>query len=222
MAYTAIACTDKGYRRLNTVILIFMSFVALASVVMLIYSFVNDRIHFGLAWIIAFILSLSYVLIRRNTVFSTYLATDKQNIYMNTWKNDFLPYDVDNKIKIIREFIPAKTKLIKIPIEELNTVAIGTKNFIKRYAEECEEFAQKLKPFEKSKDFYQKKYIDSMDIFFVITEDGSSYFMPIEKFSPRDVSRILQLIQRLNPDINIKINSKKFRMSLRANKKSGD
>ena len=54
-----------------------------------------------------------------------------------------------------------------------------------------------------------------MDIFFVITEDGSSYFMPIEKFSSRDVSRVLQLIQRFNPDINIKINSKTFRLSLK-------
>ncbi len=215
MAYTAIACTDKSYRRINIVVLLFMTLVAVASVVMLIYSFVNDRIHFGLAWIIAFILSGSYVLIRRNTVFSTYLATDKQNIYMNTWSNDFLPYDVSNKIKIIREFIPAKTKLIKIPVEEINTVIIGTKNFIKRYAEECEDFTQKLKPFEKSKDYYQKKSIDSMDIFFVITEDGSSYFMPIERFSSRDVSRVLQLIQRLNPDISIKINSKKFRMNLK-------
>lgn len=215
MAYAAIACTDKSYRRNNIIILSIMSIVAIASVVMLIYSFVNDRIHFGLAWLIAFVLSSSYVLIRRNTVFSTYLATDKQSIYMNTWTNDFLPYDVSNKIKLVREFIPAKTKLIKIPIEEINSVVIGTKNFIKRYAEECIDFQQKVLPFEKTKDYYQKRAINSMDIFFVITEDGSSYFMPIEKFSSRDVSRVLQLIQRFNPDINIKINSKTFRLSLK-------
>ena len=148
-------------------------------------------------------------------VFLLYLATDKQNVYMNTWSNDFLPYDASNKIKIIREFIPAKTKLIKIPIDEISSVVIGTKNFIKRYAEESIDFRQKVKPFEKSKDYYQKKAVNNMDLFFVTTLDGSAYFMPIEKFSPRDVSRVIQFIQRLNPEMNIKINSRNFRMNLK-------
>ena len=134
---------------------------------------------------------------------------------MNTWKNDFFSYDVSNKIKIIREFVPSKTKLIKIPIDKISSIVVGTKNSVKKYAEENEEFQKQVQPFETSKDFAQKKAVNSMDLFFVTTTEGTSYFMPIENFSPRDVSRVLQFIQRLNPEINIKVNSRTFRISLK-------
>ena len=215
MEYAAKACTHKKYRRKNKIILSIMTALSVLSLIMLVCSFVSEKILFGLSWLIAFILLASYVLIRYNTVFPTYLATDKKNIYMNTWKNDFFSYDVSNKIKIIREFVPSKTKLIKIPIDKISSIVVGTKNSVKKYAEENEEFQKKVQPFENSKDFAQKKAVNSMDLFFVTTTEGTSYFMPIENFSPRDVSRVLQFIQRLNPEINIKVNSRTFRISLK-------
>lgn len=215
MEYAAKACTHKKYRRKNKIILSIMTALSVLSLIMLVFSFVSEKILFGLSWLIAFILLASYVLIRYNTVFPTYLATDKKNIYMNTWKNDFFSYDVSNKIKIIREFVPSKTKLIKIPIDKISSIVVGTKNSVKKYAEENEEFQKKVQPFENSKDFAQKKAVNSMDLFFVTTTEGTSYFMPIENFSPRDVSRVLQFIQRLNPEINIKVNSRTFRISLK-------
>jgi len=215
MEYAAKACTHKKYRRKNKIILSIMTALSILSLIMLVFSFVTEKILFGLSWLIAFILLASYVLIRYNTVFPTYLATDKKNIYMNTWKNDFFSYDVSNKIKIIREFVPSKTKLIKIPIDKISSIVVGTKNSVKKYAEENEEFQKQVQPFENSKDFAQKKAVNSMDLFFVTTTEGTSYFMPIENFSPRDVSRVLQFIQRLNPEINIKVNSRTFRISLK-------
>ena len=215
MEYAAKACTHKKYRRKNKIILSIMTALSILSLIMLVFSFVTEKILFGLSWLIAFILLASYVLIRYNTVFPTYLATDKRNIYMNTWKNDFFSYDVSNKIKIIREFVPSKTKLIKIPIDKISSIVVGTKNSVKKYAEENEEFQKQVQPFETSKDFAQKKAVNSMDLFFVTTTEGTSYFMPIENFSPRDVSRVLQFIQRLNPEINIKVNSRTFRISLK-------
>jgi len=215
MEYAAKACTHKKYRRKNKIILSIMTALSILSLIMLVFSFVTEKILFGLSWLIAFILLASYVLIRYNTVFPTYLATDKKNIYMNTWKNDFFSYDVSNKIKIIREFVPSKTKLIKIPIDKISSIVVGTKNSVKKYAEENEEFQKQVQPFETSKDFAQKKAVNSMDLFFVTTTEGTSYFMPIENFSPRDVSRVLQFIQRLNPEINIKVNSRTFRISLK-------
>ena len=215
MEYAAKACTHKKYRLKNKIILSIMTALSVLSLIMLVFSFVTEKILFGLSWLIAFILLASYVLIRYNTVFPTYLATDKKNIYMNTWKNDFFSYDVSNKIKIIREFVPSKTKLIKIPIDKISSIVVGTKNSVKKYAEENEDFQKKVQPFENSKDFAQKKAVNSMDLFFVTTTEGTSYFMPIENFSPRDVSRVLQFIQRLNPEINIKVNSRTFRISLK-------
>lgn len=215
MAYAAKANTNKKYRHKNQIILLLMTILAIASLIMLIFSFATGMVFFGIAWIIAFILLASYVLIRFNTVFTTYLATDKSNIYMNSWTNDFFSYDVTNKIKILSEFIPAKTKLIKIPIDSIESIVIGTKNSIKRYTDENSLFRARIAPYEKTKDFAIKKAINSMDLFYVATNEDSSFFMPIEHFSSRDVARVLQFVQRVNPNIMIKVNSKNFRMNLK-------
>lgn len=213
--YAAMACTNKGYRNRSGIAIGILSALSLLSLVMLILDFINGKILWGVFWILALILALSYVIIRINSVYTTYLATDKKKVYMKNWVNDFLPYDADNKIKIFREFIPARTKLIQIPIEDIATILIGTKNFIKRYGEDNESFRVNLKPLEQSKDYYQKKTVQSMDLIYVSTYDGECYYMPIVKFTPRDVSRVLQFIQRANPETEIRVNSKEFRMSLK-------
>lgn len=213
--YAVVACTNKGYRQRSGIAIGLLGALSVLAVVMLILDFISGRVLWGVFWILALILALSYVIIRVNSVYATYLASDKKNIYMKNWVNDFLPYDAENRIKLIREFIPARTKLIQIPIEDISTVLIGTKNFIKRYGEDNEDFRDSLKPLEKSKDYYQKKAVQSMDLIYVSTFDGECYFMPIVKFTARDVSRVLQFIQRGNPEAEIRINSKEFRINLK-------
>lgn len=213
--YAVVACTNKGYRQRSGIAIGLLGALSVLAVVMLILDFISGRVLWGVFWILALILALSYVIIRVNSVYATYLASDKKNIYMKNWVNDFLPYDAENRIKLIREFIPARTKLIQIPIEDISTVLIGTKNFIKRYGEDNEDFRDSLKPLEKSKDYYQKKTVQSMDLIYVSTFDGECYFMPIVKFTARDVSRVLQFIQRGNPEAEIRINSKEFRINLK-------
>lgn len=213
--YAAKACTNKNYRRSNGIkigILILLSVLAL---VMLIIDFINGKILWGIFWLIAMILALSYVVIRINAVYTTYLATDKKNLYMKNWTNDFLPYDSQHGIRIFREFIPAKTKLIEIPIDEISAVLIGTKNFIKRYGSDNDNFRHGIMPLEKSKDFYQKKSLQSMDLIYVSTYDDECYYMPISKFNPRDVGKILQYVHRANPDAELRINSREFRLGMK-------
>ena len=213
--YAVKACTNKRYRKISTVIISFFGALSLLSLIMLIVDFINGKILWGVFWLIALILTLSYVIIRINSVYPTYIASDKKHVYMKNWVNDFLPYDAENKIKILREFIPAGTKLIDIPIEDISTVLIGTKNFIKRYGEDNEGFKESILPLEKSRDYYQKKVVQTMDLIYISTVDGECYFMPIVKFSPRDVSRVLQFIQRMNPQAEIRVNRKVFRMGLK-------
>lgn len=213
--YAVKACTGKAYRRNNGIVIGLLSALSLLSVIMLIIDFINGKVLWGIFWLIALILAFTYVIIRVNTVYPTYLASDKKNVYMKNWVNDFLPYAADSNVKFLREFIPARTKLIKIPIDDIATVLIGTKNFIKRYGEDNEDFRDNLKPLEKSKDYYQKKTVQSMDLIYISTHDGECYYMPIVKFAPRDVSRVLQFIQRLNPEAEIKVNSREFRTSLK-------
>lgn len=211
MASGIKACTRAGYRRKNTVIILLLTLMSCFALVMAIYNLVKGGYLFALAWFIAAILASTYVLIRINTVYPTYLVSDRSNVYMKNWTNDFLPYDYDNKIKILSEFIPAKTKIVEIPMDEIRMILIGTKNFIKRNIDSDMEFTENVKSLEKSKDFYRKRTISTMDIFYVETYDRECYYMPIVKFDSKSIIKIVQSVQEKNPDTTVKSSSKDYR-----------
>ena len=211
MASELKACTAASYRRKNTVIITFVTLLSCFALVMIIYNLIKGNYLFSIAWLIATVLAGTYVLIRINTVYATYIMTDRRSLYMKNWSNDFLPYDYDNKVKILSEFIPAKTKLIEIPLDEINAVLIGTKNFIKRNAEQGTEFASNVKALETSKDYYRKRTVSSMDIFYVETYDRECYYMPIVQFDTKNLTKIVQIIQRVNPDLIFKSSNKAYR-----------
>ena len=205
------ARTNAGYRRKNTVIITIITLLSCFALVMVIYNLIKGSYLFSAAWFIATILAGTYVLIRINTVYSTYIMTDRVSIYMKNWTNDFLPYDYDNSVKILSEFIPAKTKIVEIPVNEISTVLIGTKNFIKRNVAPDMDFVKNVKELERSKDFYRKRTITSMDIFYVETYDRECYYMPVVNFDTKDITKIVQAIQRRNPDLVFKSSSRAYR-----------
>ena len=193
MASSVKACTNSRYRKTNIVIITILSLLSCFALVMVIYNLIKGSYLFSIAWFIATILASTYVLIRINTVFATYISTDRMNLFMKNWNNDFLPYDYDNKVKILSEFIPAKTKIVEIPLNEISTVLIGTKNFIKRN-------------------------VSSMDILYVETFEKECYYMPIVKFDTRNVTKIVQIIQRINPELLIRVSSREYRTLRMASK----
>lgn len=211
MKFTAKACTSKKYRRKNAVIIGFVGLLSCFGLFMLIYQFITGKILFGISYTIAAFLGFTYVIIRVNTVFATYLAADKENLYMKNWSNDFLPYNTDCRVKIICEFIPAKTKLIEVPFNEIASISIGTKNFIKRNASEGSEFLEDIKKFENTRDYYKKKAVSSMDIFYVETLGGSCCHMPIDKFETANVIRIVKGICKRNANVSLRVNSRDYR-----------
>lgn len=205
------ARTAAGYRRKNTVLITILTLLSCFALVMVIYNLIKGDYLFSAAWLIATVLAGTYVFIRINTVYSTYIMTDRETLYMRNWSNDFLPYDFDNKVKILSEFIPAKTKLVEIPLSEINEVLIGTKNFIKRNVNPNSDFVDSIRKLEKTKDFYRKRTISSMDIFYVGTYDNECYYMPIVKFDTKDVTKIVQILQRKNPDLVFKSSNRSYR-----------
>lgn len=209
------ARTRAGYRRKNTVIVTAMTLLSVFSLAMMVYNLIKKEWLFCVAWFIALILAATYVLIRINSVFATYIATDRENLYMKNWSNDFLPYDYDSKLKIFSEFIPAKTKLVEIPLDEIHTVVIGTKNFVKRNTDASMPFHKSLKKIEKTKDFYRKKTLSSMDIFYVETYARECYYMPIVNFDTKDVTKIVQIMARKNIDLELKVGSRDYRSLLK-------
>lgn len=211
MKYSAKACTSKKYRRTNEIAIIFVGLLSCFGLVMMIYEFITGKVLFGISYLIATFLGFTYVIIRMNTVFATYIAADKDNVYMKNWSNDFLPYNTDSPIKLISEFVPAKTKIVEIPIIEISKIAIGTKNFIKRNAAEESSFLKSIKKFENTHDNYKKKAVSGMDIFYIETYDGGCYHMPIDKFETANVVKIIKNLQKKNPEIDLRVNSRDYR-----------
>ncbi len=205
------ARTNARFRRITAVIAAFIALLTCFALVMVIYNLIKANWLFAAAWFIAALLAASYVVIRVNTVFTTYLALEGGYLHMRNWTNEFLPYDYNNKLKIFSEFIPAKTKLVEIPVDEVAGIIIGTKNFIKRNIEPDRDFVKKIKPLERTRDFYRKKTVSSMDIFYVETYEGECCYMPIERFDAGDIKRIAQLMLAANANMFFKSGDRAYR-----------
>ena len=213
------AATNKKYRVKNAVIIGIVGLLSVFGLVMMIYNFTRGNILFGISYLIAIILGFTYVFIKLNSLFSTYIAVDKRRVYMKNWTNDFLFYDVNNKNKLLREFIPAKTKTVEIPLTEITTVLLGTKGFIKKYAPSDSSFHKAIARFDRAKDYYQKSFLRTADIIYIGIANGECYYMPIVGFDSMELAKIIYCIQEQNPDADIKLNSREFK-NLRNRKKA--
>lgn len=211
MSYAIKARTSSKCRRKNTVFIALGTLLSVTGVIMLVYSLIKASWLFAASYFIALILLVTYIVIRINTVYVTYLATDRESIIMKNWSNDFLPYDVENKVKFLAEFIPSTTKVTEIPINEIEKVVIGTKSFIKRTMADDTEFLQRIAVFENSKDYYQKRTISAMDIFYVRVVSGESYYMPIMNFNTKMVKKLLGIMLKVKPDIEMVFAGREYR-----------
>lgn len=211
MRYAVKACTSKKYRGRNELVIGLVGLLSCFGLIMLIYEFITGKVLFGISYTIATFLGFTYVIIRMNTIFATYLAMDRENVYMKSWENDFLPYNTDCKIKLICEFIPAKIKFTEVPIDEIALVAIGTKNYIKRNISASSPFFERVKAFEETRDFYRKKTVSALDIFYIETYDGSCCHMSVDRFDTAAVTKITKEIMKKNPNVAVKAGSRDYR-----------
>lgn len=209
--YSVTARTKASYRRKSAIIIGIVALLSCAAIVLAVYNLLEANWFFVISYLIAALLGVTYVSIRMNTVYPTYIAVDKQSVYMRRWVNGFMPYNTGFRPKILREFIPAKTELVECPLKEMATVYIGTKNYIKRTAQTGAEFGDDVEPFEKSKDFTVRKAIQSMDIFYVETVDGSYVHMPVTEFSVGSVIKVLRYINKSNPEVKFGIGARAYK-----------
>ena len=217
MASSVKACTNSRYRKTNIVIITILSLLSCFALVMVIYNLIKGSYLFSCV-VYRYDIGVNICSYKINANLYVYISTDRMNLFMKNWNNDFLPYDYDNKVKILSEFIPAKTKIVEIPLNEISKVLIGTKNFIKRNVAPDSDFVKNIRVLEKSKDFYKKKTVSSMDILYVETFEKECYYMPIVKFDTRNVTKIVQIIQRINPELLIRVSSREYRTLRMASK----
>ena len=218
--YKVKAGSDILYKRISGILIFIVAAFVCFAAFMAVYTFMGDgdnRIIFGSGYVIAGILGLLYVIMRINSVYATFIAADGDNVYMKNWENDFLPYNTDGSVKFINSFIPAKTKITEIPIEDISSIIIGTKNFIKRYGQGNDDFLKNLRELEHSKDSYEKKQVQGMDLIYIETTYGDSSYMPIVKFNTKAINRLLKYIKRKNTKVEIKTVNKEFKAFKMAN-----
>lgn len=213
--YKAIAEVEQKKRTRGMIFSGILMFLCVGALLLSIYSFASENVVFGISYIIAIILGFSYIVIKVNQLFSTYIATDDENIIFRCWDNHFFPYNAWNGIPVIREFIPARSEIITIPMKEINTIIIGTKSYIKRNAEN-DAFNKEVLPYEKHKYSSITGMLDKANILYISTKSDECCFMSIDGFNPKDTMEVLNHFTSFcDEDVDIKINSRAFKRYLK-------
>ena len=75
-----------------------------------------------------------------------------------------------------------------------------------------------IRVLEKSKDFYKKKTISSMDILYVETFEKSAIICRLLSSIREMLMKIVQMIQRINPELLIRVSSREYRTLRMASK----
>lgn len=191
---------NKKYKlRAGAVIAAVAAAVAVGTVLM-IYNIMSGALIFAVAYMIAVILGCCYIVIEINSIFATYVAADRQNLYLKNWTNGFVPYELKNKIEFIREFIPSKTEIAQIKIKNIRRCLLGSGKFVKRYCRDNQTFIDRLDEFEKMP-FVSKTTARRMVYFYIETGSGETYFMPVTGFDEDELIKILNLIERRGAEV---------------------
>ena len=204
--YVVQACTDREYRVKTVIICTLLMIFALTALGLMIYNLIKLRFGFVIGYALGMVLAVLYVLIRMNIAFSTNVSADRSYLYLTTWENKLLPYKISCNIPFIREFIPEKNQKLRIDINEISNLYIGTKSFITRNMDRPQFNEQFGKDFKHS----DLKKINKADILCILTE-SNTYFMSVEGFDSKSLYKIIQNILRVNPKIDFHAGSKKYR-----------
>lgn len=184
------------------------------SAAMAVYDIVTGKTAFGLMFALAALIFVVLTLLKINSAFGTYIKVKDDTLYMKSWSNNFLPYDVNSGF--LAEMVPSKTKLTEIPIDEISVVFVGTKDFIKGNATVAgKKLARALYPYEHSARKAKRNLIEKLDLFYVETVDGDCSFMCIYGYEPKRVVDIIGEIYSLNRDVYVKVNSREYRKHIK-------
>lgn len=214
MASKTIKATVNPKKRGSTTALIVLyTALALFSIFMGFFDIANGRRVFGTLFFIAAIIFIILLLIKGNTVFGTLLKIKHNALHLKSWDNGFLPYNPDGGI--FSDLKPSKTKMISVPTGDIETILIGTKDFIKRnMTNSGKRFLKALYPYEHSSKKSKRNSLNGLDIFYLETSDSCA-FMCIQDFSVKNVVSIINDIYCANPTVNIKVSNREYMLHIK-------
>ena len=181
--------------------------VSLAGLVLALISIFSGRFLFAFWYFVAFCLGLSYVVIRINTALPTYLAADSEKLTLSVWNNGVFPYKVEEKPSIISDFIPDRVKTDEIEYQELDSIYVGSKRYLKKTLRE-EEYPRVLSMLEEDK--HMDATLKKMDFFLAFTHSGECAFMSITDFDVEALSDVIDVIERNCQGVKINIHLPKL------------
>lgn len=215
-ALTRVA-VGKKIRRNATVKIAIIGTVTLLGFVLSLYSLFTSNFLFALWYFVAFILGLSYVVIRINSVFPSYIEISEDKLILSVWENGIMPYRISGKFSFLSDFIPEKMKKDEIPLDEIGEVYIGSKRFFDRSVDE-EKYPEILK--ELGSDSHFASLIKRMDFFLVIAKDGEKCMMPVTDFEIDGLYDIISEIEKRCVGVQVFVGIPKLKRKREAIKKA--
>jgi len=207
--YSVQAATAREYRVKSVIICAVLMVLALTAFGLTVYNIIKLNFLYVLGYLIGIALALAVVLMRLNITFATRISADRNTLVLTGWDNMLVPYQTDFSVKFLREFVPAKTRSIKVPIEEITDIYIGTKSYISRSADET--FGEVMSQLIPAADM---KKIAKSDLFAVRTR-RTFHVMSIDNFDTREVGKLVSNILRANEAAELHTSSKKYRVYLK-------
>ena len=193
MEYLSKVSLDAKVRRNHVIKISLVGSVCLLGLALGIYSIVIKNVLFAIWYFLAFLLGLSYVVIRINACFPTFVATDGEKLVLSTWKNGVMPYTLPEKPNFFSDFIPEKIVTNEIAMDDIASIIVGSKRFIKKTLGD-EDYPEIFKQFDKSKNF--DKVLKRMDFILVETKTDENCFMSITDFDLLGIADLLEIVEK--------------------------
>ena len=181
--------------------------VSLVGLVLAIASIISGRFLFALWYLVAFVLGLSYVIIRINTALPTYIAVDGEKLILSVWNNGVFPYKVEEKPSFLSDFIPDRVRTDEIDFTEIDRIYIGSKRYLKKTLDESE-YPSILSMLEEDK--HIDAVLKKMDFILVFTLSRENCFMSITDFDIQALSEVIDIVERNCQGVKINIHLPKL------------
>lgn len=207
MEFLSKASLSHKVRRDYIIRISIVGSVSLVGIILAIYSLTVGNLLFALWYLAAFILGLSYVIIRINTAFPTYIGATSESVVLSFWKNGVMPYTLPEKPTFFSDFIPEKIKTIEISMDDIDSVIIGSKKILAKHLSP-EEFPEILSRLSGEKHF--DRVLKRMDFICVKTKFGDNCFMSITDFDVKEIFEFTNTLEKYCSGVQILTNLPKL------------
>lgn len=197
------AMIEKKKRTRELFLAVFFGCIGCAALVLSLMNLFSQRFIYALLYIIAFVLSAVYTVMKINTVIPPFVGADDEYIYLHTWENGFFPFRTDKGF--FGEFIPEKVTMLKNELNAIKSIYIGTASFISRNLPESS-FAERAKK-------YREKYssVRKTEFIHITTVEDKEFYMPVSDFDPECLAKIVRNAQLASKNMLFSTGNRKIR-----------